>query len=93
MTTTSIIAAHQLIRVKSVALHRVRVPLVEPFRISNGVVAEKDAILVEVTTAGESLAGRSIADVRLVLLRRHTGACVGSSKPAVSSGTIRSRRD
>jgi O-succinylbenzoate synthase len=52
LTTTSSIGAHQHIRVKSVALHRVRVPLVEPFRISNGVVAEKDAILVEVTTAG-----------------------------------------
>jgi O-succinylbenzoate synthase len=51
LTTTSSIAAHQLIRVQSVALHRVRVPLFEPFRISNGVVAEKDAILVEITTA------------------------------------------
>jgi O-succinylbenzoate synthase len=38
------------IAVKSVALHRVRVPFVEPFRISNGVVAEKDAILIELTT-------------------------------------------
>jgi len=33
-----------------VTLHRVRLPLVEPFRISNGVVVEKDAILIEVTT-------------------------------------------
>lgn len=32
-------------------LHRVRVPFVEPFRISNGVVAEKDAILIELTTS------------------------------------------
>ncbi|MFL6208657.1 MAG: o-succinylbenzoate synthase [Pyrinomonadaceae bacterium] len=39
-----------LVRVESVALHRVRVPLVEPFRISNGVVAEKDAILIEIKT-------------------------------------------
>ena len=31
-------------------LHRVRVPFIEPFRISNGVVAEKEAILVELTT-------------------------------------------
>ena len=31
-------------------LYRVRVPFIEPFRISNGVVAEKDAILVELTT-------------------------------------------
>jgi len=37
--------------VKSVVLHRVRVPFVEPFRISNGVVAEKDAILIELTTS------------------------------------------
>jgi len=39
-----------VIKISSVVLHRVRVPFVEPFRISNGVVAEKDAILVEVTT-------------------------------------------
>ena len=38
------------IAVKSIALHRVRVPLVEPFRISNGVVAEKDAVLIELQT-------------------------------------------
>src|SRR6185295_1627458 len=41
---------NQSIAVKSVVLHRVRVPLVEPFRISNGVVAEKDAILIELAT-------------------------------------------
>jgi O-succinylbenzoate synthase len=35
----------------SAVLHRVRVPFVEPFRISNGVVAEKDAILIELTTS------------------------------------------
>ncbi len=40
----------QVIALKSVTLHRVRVPLVEPFRISNGAVAEKDAILIEVST-------------------------------------------
>lgn len=39
------------LRVESVALHRVRVPLLEPFRISNGSVAEKDAVLVEVRTS------------------------------------------
>ena len=39
------------IAVRSVVLHRVRVAFVEPFRISNGVVAEKDAILIELTTA------------------------------------------
>jgi L-alanine-DL-glutamate epimerase-like enolase superfamily enzyme len=56
---------------KSVVLHRVRVPFVEPFRISNGVVAEKDAILIELTTDDGMLVGRSVADVRLVLLCRH----------------------
>lgn len=49
MTATQTSSA-QLITIKSIALHRVRVPLVEPFRISNGAVAEKDAILVEVRT-------------------------------------------
>ena len=44
------------IAVMSVALYRVRVPFVEPFRISNGVVAEKDAILIELTT-GEGIVG------------------------------------
>jgi o-succinylbenzoate synthase len=39
-----------MIKISSVVLHRVRVPFVEPFRISNGVVAEKDAILIELTT-------------------------------------------
>ncbi|HEV7893197.1 MAG TPA: o-succinylbenzoate synthase [Pyrinomonadaceae bacterium] len=38
------------LRIESVALRRVRVPLLEPFRISNGVVAEKDAVLVGVRT-------------------------------------------
>ena len=49
LSTTSF-AVHGSIVVKSVALHRVRVPFVESFRISNGVVAEKDAILIELTT-------------------------------------------
>ena len=39
-----------VIKISKVGLHRVRVPFVEPFRISNGVVAEKDAILIELTT-------------------------------------------
>ena len=34
--------------IKSIVLHRVRIPFVEPFRISNGVVAEKESILIEV---------------------------------------------
>ncbi len=49
MTTTTS-AVHQTIAVKSILLHRVRVPFAEPFRISNGVVSEKDAILIELTT-------------------------------------------
>ena len=40
----------QLIAIKSVVLHRVRIPFVEPFRISNGTVAEKESILIELTT-------------------------------------------
>ena len=38
------------LKLERVALHRVRVPLKEPFRISNGSVAEKDSVLVELTT-------------------------------------------
>lgn len=45
------VAVKQSIEIRSVVLHRVRVPFVEPFRISNGVVAEKDAILIELTTS------------------------------------------
>jgi len=48
--TAAIISKAELISIKSIVLHRVRVPLIEPFRISNGAVAEKDAILVEVKT-------------------------------------------
>ena len=39
--------------IKSIVLHRVRVPFVEPFRISNGVVTEKESILIEVTNEDE----------------------------------------
>jgi len=40
-----------LLAIKGITLHRVRVALVEPFRISNGAIAEKDAILIETKTA------------------------------------------
>jgi O-succinylbenzoate synthase len=40
------------VRLASVTLHRVRVGFREPFRISSGEVAEKDAVLVEVETTG-----------------------------------------
>ena len=43
---------HSSVSIKSIVLHRVCVPFVEPFRISNGVVAEKESILIEATTEG-----------------------------------------
>jgi o-succinylbenzoate synthase len=49
---TAMLATERNVRLTSVTLHRVRVPLREPFRISSGEVAEKDAVLVEATTAG-----------------------------------------
>lgn len=51
--TTTITSKARLISIKSVVLHRVRVPLHEPFRISNGVISDKDAILVEVKTEND----------------------------------------
>jgi o-succinylbenzoate synthase len=39
-----------LVSIKNIVLHRVCVPFVEPFRISNGVVAEKESILIEVVS-------------------------------------------
>lgn len=50
------IEVDQLSAIKSVVLHRVRIPFIEPFRISNGTVAEKDSILIEVTT-NEGISG------------------------------------
>ena len=44
-----------MIGIKRVVLHRVRIPFLEPFRISNGVVAEKESILVEVLTDDETV--------------------------------------
>jgi O-succinylbenzoate synthase len=52
MTTVMRGTEGALLRVERVALHRVRVPLREPFRISNGAVAEKESVLVEVETEG-----------------------------------------
>jgi o-succinylbenzoate synthase len=48
--TATLISKAKVISIKSITLHRVRVPLVEPFRISSGAIAEKDAILVELKT-------------------------------------------
>ena len=42
-----------------ITLDHIRVPLVEPFRISNGVIAEKDAILVGVHSEGAAGYGES----------------------------------
>jgi O-succinylbenzoate synthase len=46
-------------RVDRVTLTWVRIPLVEPFRISNGEVSEKDAIVVEVHSGGLTAVGES----------------------------------
>jgi o-succinylbenzoate synthase len=51
--TTGSSSIHQAAGIKSIVLHRVRVPFVEPFRISNGVVTEKESILIEVTTTDD----------------------------------------
>jgi len=51
--TTARGSIHQAAAIKSIVLHRVRVPFVEPFRISNGVVAEKESILIEVTNTDD----------------------------------------
>lgn len=51
-------AASQL-EVRRVVLRHVRVPLVEPFRISSGAVSEKDAVLVELQ-AVEHATGRTV---------------------------------
>jgi len=51
--TVTLNAGVHTISIKSIALHHVRVPLLEPFRISNGVISEKDAILVEVKTGSD----------------------------------------
>jgi O-succinylbenzoate synthase len=48
--TSTPVNVQQLIQVKTVVLHRVRIPLIEPFRISNGTVVEKDSILIEVVS-------------------------------------------
>ena len=48
--STNAIQANRLIGIKSVVLHRVRIPFLEPFRISNGTVTEKESILVEAET-------------------------------------------
>jgi O-succinylbenzoate synthase len=48
--TASLKDTARAIRIKCIVLYHVRLPLVEPFRISNGVVAVKDAILIELTT-------------------------------------------
>jgi O-succinylbenzoate synthase len=47
------------VKIEQISLTHVRVPLVEPFRISSGAVAEKDAIVVEVRSDGLAGYGES----------------------------------
>ena len=54
---TSVNTARVATIVKTITLHRVRVPLVEPFRISNGEIVEKEAILIEVATPDNKYVG------------------------------------
>ncbi len=49
MMTQPRIEANQIV-IEGITLHRVSIPLCEPFRISNGKVTDKDAVLVEVRT-------------------------------------------
>jgi O-succinylbenzoate synthase len=49
MMTQPRIEADQIV-IEEITLHHVSIPLCEPFRISNGEVTEKDAVLVEVRT-------------------------------------------
>ena len=51
MDTSLVQQQSDKVAIDRVVLHRVRVPLCEPFRISNGEIMEKDAVLVEVKTA------------------------------------------
>jgi len=64
-------------------LHRVRVPLVEPFRISNGMVAEKDAILIELMTR-EGITGWGEASPM-------SGSFYSSDTPDASWTTLKDR--
>ena len=47
------------VRIDQIVLTHVRIPLVEPFRISSGAVAEKDGIVVELRSEGLSGYGES----------------------------------
>lgn len=47
------------LRIDQIVLTHVRIPLVEPFRISSGAVAEKDGIVVELRSEGLSGYGES----------------------------------
>ncbi len=51
METSLVQQQSDRVTIERVVLYRVRVPLREPFRISNGEVTAKDAVLVEVNTA------------------------------------------
>ena len=53
-------------RIEKIHLTHVRVPLVEPFRISNGEVKEKDGIIVGVYSDGLVLAYGDQATAQLL---------------------------
>jgi len=47
------------LKIEKIILTHVRVPLIEPFRISSGAVSEKDGIVVELQADGLSGYGES----------------------------------
>ena len=96
--TATLTSKAELISIKSIALHRVRVPLVEPFRISNGAIAEKDAILVELQTDKDVVGWGEASPMSGAFYSRDTPestwtALSGSLIPAVlSAGEIQVTR-
>ena len=96
--TATLTTKAELIRIKSITLHRVRVPLIEPFRISNGAIAEKDAILVELKTDRDIVAWGEASAMSGAFYSEDTperswGALSGSLIPAVlSAGEIDVKR-
>ena len=71
--------------IERVVLTHLQIPLKEPFRISGGEVAIKDAILVTVETVVGHRPGGELAHGReLRLLGRHAGRLLGRSRRARS---------
>jgi o-succinylbenzoate synthase len=57
--TRDVIVDNQFVKIERIDLIHVRVPLIEPFRISSGAVAEKDGIVVRVRSDGLTGYGES----------------------------------